>query len=546
MILTGRPVKKSVTDRPLRLLLIDDNPHDRQLVERELRRRFGGVHIKHIRDAAECDRALASSERFDAAIIDYQLQWSSGLEVLRQIKLRRRNCPVIMFTASGSEEVAVLAMKEGLDDYVTKTAKHYARLPYALEAALKRTAHRRKLKRYRAARRQAEQALREQERRKDEFIATLAHELRNPLAPIRYATRLLEPGVEPRLAQNARRIIDRQLTHIAHLLDELLDSARISRGALHIHREPVDLCEVLRAEVDVARGYAEPAGVELSIDLPVAALEVDGDAHRLVQVMANLLENAVKYTPRGGRVWVRASQTGAEALVVVRDNGMGISAEMLPRVFDPFVQGAMQGGRKPSEGLGLGLSLSRELLVLHGGSIEASSGGSGCGAEFRARLPLTLRKSAADASLALDRRAGDPGVVGQRVLIVDDNADAADVLQTLLCLSGHEACVAYDGQSALATAERVQPDVVLLDIGLPDISGHEVGRQLRERRGESLRLIAISGWGQEADRSRSARAGFDAHLTKPVDAERLLALLASKKPQFTLAIASGDDRKLAH
>jgi len=328
-------------------------------------------------------------------------------------------------------------------------------------------------------------------------------------------------------------------------LDDLLDSARISRGALQISREPLDLREILRADVDVARGYAEPAGVELSVDIPGTPLEVDGDSHRLAQLVANLVENGVKYTPRGGHVWVRGIQTAAEVLIVVRDDGIGISADMLPEVFDPFVQGATQGGRKPSEGLGLGLSLSRELVVLHGGSIEASSAGPGCGAEFRVRLPAAVRKSAVEAPLMLDHRIAESAAAGRRILIVDDNADAADVLQSLLCLSGYEACVAYDGQSALATAESVQPDVVLLDIGLPDISGHEVARQLRARRGENLRLIAISGWGQETDRSRSERAGFDLHLTKPVDVEQLLALLADEKHQLTLAIASGDDRKLA-
>ena len=353
-----RSLERNSFLRVLRLLLIDDNPHDRDLVTRALSQHFGSVDLVLVRDAHELERAIIDDE-FDAAIIDYELRWTTGIEALRRIRGSRPDCPVLMFTGSGSTEVAVEAMKEGLDDYVTKTPKHYARLAYALESCLERRAAV-------AERKRAEEALRLADRRKDAFLATLAHELRNPLTPIRYATRLLEPGVPPQMAEDARKMIDRQLAQMARLLDDLLDVSRVTRGVLEIRREQLDLREIIETAVASAKPLAEAAHQELAVSVPAEPLSVSGDAVRLAQILWNLLHNATKYTPAGGHIAVTASPEGEEVIVTVKDDGVGIASEALPTIFELFVQLEAPGTRSAG-GLGIGLSLARDLARLHGG-----------------------------------------------------------------------------------------------------------------------------------------------------------------------------------
>lgn len=619
--------------QPMRLLLIDDNPHDRDLVTRALSQHFGAVTVLPARDAHELERTIFDGE-FDAAIIDYELRWTTGIEALRLIKRSWPECPVLMFTASGSTEVAVEAMKEGLDDYVTKTPKHYARLPYALRACLDR----RKAERARAQlaavvessedaiigmgpegfvtswndgatrllgytsdeilgrpidsvippdlreaervtlariscgervdhydtlrlgkdgraipvsvrlspildrdgrligiskiarditeRRQAEEAFQLADKRKDAFLATLAHELRNPLAPIRYATRLLEPGVPPQMASDAKKMIDRQLAQMAHLLDDLLDVSRVTRGVLEIDREQLDLREIIESAVASVKPLAEVARQEIAVSLPAEPLSVSGDAVRLVQIIGNLLHNATKYTPVEGHIAVSASVAADDVIVSVKDDGVGIASEALPTIFELFVQLEAPGTR-PAGGLGIGLSLARDLVRLHGGRIEAHSAGPGLGSEFLVRLPCAREAPALTEPVAASEKITALGASGVCVLIVDDNVDAATSLSYVLAIAGYQTAIAHDGKRALELAEKLHPSVVLLDIGLPSMSGHEVARRLRAAPwGQNIRLIAVTGWGHESDRAKSLEAGFDTHLTKPIDPEMLLEHIA--------------------
>jgi signal transduction histidine kinase/ActR/RegA family two-component response regulator len=369
-------------------------------------------------------------------------------------------------------------------------------------------------------RRALEEQLRDTNRRKDEFLATLAHELRNPLAPIRYATQLMKPGTPPEMAADARRMIERQLAHMARLLDDLLDVSRITRGTLEIRRDALDLRGVLTHAVDAARALADAVEQKLRVEFPDYPLPVRGDETRLIQVIGNIINNAIKFSNAGGEILVSASIDDAMVIVRVRDTGRGISPELLPHVFDMFIQGEPNSSQT---GLGIGLALAKQMVELHGGRIEARSDGPRRGSEFRVLLPHVAELPAIQASLADATNVSVLGADRIRVLIVDDNVDAADALAQFLKLAGYQTRVAYEGRTAVEIAEILEPAVVLLDLGLPYLSGHEVARRLRALPwGRNACLIALTGWGQQDDVQRSRQAGFDEHLTKPVDPEVLL------------------------
>jgi PAS domain S-box-containing protein len=371
-------------------------------------------------------------------------------------------------------------------------------------------------------RRALEDQLRDANDQKDRFLATLAHELRNPLAPIRYATRLLRPEVPAEMAADAGRMIDRQLAHMARLLDDLLDVSRITRGMLEVRRDALDLRTILRQTVDAARPMASSVEHRLNLELPEELLPVEGDETRLVQVVGNLINNAIKYTNPGGQIWVSASQSGTQVMISVRDTGRGISPELLPRVFDLFVQG--EPGARAQTGLGIGLALAKQIVELHGGSIEVRSEGVGHGSEFQILLPRGREVAAIADSPAATSNVAAFGADKVRVLIVDDNADAAHALSHLLQSVGYQPHIAYDGRSAIEMAEILEPAVILLDLGLPHMSGREVAQHLRGRPwGRAIRLIAVTGWGGQDDLHRSREAGFDEHLTKPVDPDVLIS-----------------------
>jgi PAS domain S-box-containing protein len=374
---------------------------------------------------------------------------------------------------------------------------------------------------------EAEQALQEADRRKDEFLAMLAHELRNPLAPIRNAMQILRaqgPSI-PEL-QWARDVIDRQVRQMTRLVDDLLDISRITRGKVELRKERIELTAVLNSAVEASRPLIEKWGHELTVTVPREPMFLEADLTRLSQVVLNLLNNAAKYTDRGGHIWLTAEREGHHVLIRVKDNGIGIPPDMLPRIFEMFVQVDSSLDRAQG-GLGIGLTLVQRLVKMHGGTITASSAGRGKGSEFVIRLPLAIdreQRSILDAT-----ESGQvPPAAPRRILVVDDNKDAADSLGMLLRLMGHEVHIAYDGLEAVGAAAAFEPQVVLLDIGLPKINGHETARRIRDQhRGRDMLLIALTGWGQEEDRSRSREAGFDYHLTKPIEFAALQQFLAT-------------------
>jgi PAS domain S-box-containing protein len=359
----------------------------------------------------------------------------------------------------------------------------------------------------------------------NEFIATLAHELRNPLAPIRAAVQVMgmAPAGDP-AHEAMRQTIERQSAQLSRIVSDMVDISRITRGAVAIEHAPVDLAEVARRALETATPAIEAARHRLDVELPAQRVVVQGDLQRLTQLASNLLNNAARYTPEGGRIAVSVGAEEGEAFLRVRDNGRGIEPDLLERIFDKFVQGRTPL-RRIVGGLGVGLALARKIAELHGGSLEARSEGPGKGSEFTLRLALAETGQAADEPQA----AGLRRQTAQRVLIVDDNADAASTLEMLLRSLGYETRVVNDGAAALALAKEFRPDVVLLDIGMPGLDGYEVARRLRAmKKGGALRIIAVTGWGQEADRQKSEEAGFDLHLVKPVEPSDLVRILDEK------------------
>ncbi len=370
------------------------------------------------------------------------------------------------------------------------------------------------------------------DRRKDEFLAMLAHELRNPLAPIRNATevlRLKEP-TDPE-SRYARDVIGRQVQQMTRLVDDLLDVSRITRGKVVLQNEPLDLVSVVTGAVEISRPVIAARKHRLHTVLPPAPLPVEGDVARLAQVLANLLNNAAKFTEEGGRIDLIVERDADEAVIRVRDTGVGLPPEALSTIFDLFTQ--VQGSVSRSDGgLGIGLSLVRSLVEMHGGSVSAASEGPGRGSEFRVRLPLMQQPQVP--RTAVGNKPTGRKVAPRDILIVDDNVDAAESLSTLLRLLGHTVATAHSSHAALEAAQNHTPDVVLLDIGLPGISGLEVARRLRGNLGlTDVLLIALTGYGQEEDRRRSQEAGFNAHLIKPVDLDALNALLTGGAPPPT-------------
>jgi len=375
--------------------------------------------------------------------------------------------------------------------------------------------------------------LKEADRRKDEFLATLAHELRNPLAPIRNALHLMKhrDGDSPFPQADVeveRAMAERQVTHLARLVDDLMDVSRINRGKIELRRERVRLEAVVRRAVESVGQALRDRGHELTVSLPDAPVSLEVDPTRLEQVLWNLLNNAIKYTEPGGRIWLSAARDGGEALVTVRDSGIGIEPAVLPHVFEMFVQAEHRSDRAQG-GLGIGLSLVKTLVEMHGGSIAAHSEGRGRGTEVVVRLPALPEADAPDDTQAPAEPArGEGKIPRRRVLVVDDNVDAATSLARVLTrLYGQEVSVAHDGPTALSMAEGFRPEVVFLDIGMPGMDGYEVATTLRGRAEfRSTLLVALTGWGQTADRERSKEVGFDRHMVKPVAPEELTAILA--------------------
>ncbi|HEY3655077.1 MAG TPA: ATP-binding protein [Steroidobacteraceae bacterium] len=375
------------------------------------------------------------------------------------------------------------------------------------------------------ARRRAEEALREADRRKDEFLATLAHELRNPLAPIRQAALISKArGATDAQKRWSHDVIDRQVQHMALLLDDLLDISRVTRGSLVLRIQPTDLASLVAAAVETARPVIDTKRHTLSIELRDEHVRIDADPLRMAQILSNLLTNAAKYTDPEGRIRLSAKCEPQEAVIEVADSGIGIRAEALPTIFAMFAQ--VPSTRDRSEGgLGIGLALTKGLIELHGGKIEARSAGLGRGSQFTVRLPRRAEVSQRESA----REQATVSPVSRRILIADDNRDSAESLAALLELDGHEVTIVHDGAGAIAAFAHACPEIALLDIGMPGLNGYEVARRLRQSHPASAAtLIAITGWGQEDDKVRARAAGFDHHLTKPVDLQRLSELIRAE------------------
>ncbi|MBX6313005.1 MAG: response regulator, partial [Isosphaeraceae bacterium] len=376
--------------------------------------------------------------------------------------------------------------------------------------------------------------IREADRRKGEFLAMLAHELRNPLAPILNALHIMRlPDVDPEEVNRARDIAERQVRHLARLVDDLLDVSRINSGKIELRKGLTDLREVISRAVEVARPLIEARHHEFSVSLPEDPLPLEADTARLEQILSNLLNNAAKYTEPGGQITLVAERDGGDAVVRIRDTGIGIDPELLPHVFDMFTQADRSLDRSQG-GLGIGLTLVRRLVELHGGSVTATSDGLGRGSEFIVRLPALAPGASLEPHDTGDE-GQSPDNIGptrsRRVLVVDDNVDGARILARLLAAIGYQVDVAHDGPSALQAAQAGRPEVILLDIGLPGMDGYEVARRIRGLEGlDQVLLVALTGYGQESDRIRASAAGFDHYLVKPVDPKMMRDLMARPHP----------------
>lgn len=533
---------------PQLLCVVEDDPGVARLEQKELERH--GYRVVVYTDVAQVLGAtgLGGLNRFDCWLIDQGLGGDrTGLQLVGELRRLGIQAPVVLVTGSDDPGVLLTALREGVEDYVRKgdgflellvsrvdavlasaRAEHELRLSQAraeLEAERRRELEVEILERRRAEERAhaALARLRDIDRRKDEFLAMLGHELRNPLAPIASAVEVLRtvPADRERVAW-AAGVIGRQVDQMRRLVDDLLDVARIMNGRLVLKRAPVDLHDVLRLAEERVGPLLHERGHTLVRHVSDAPMFVEGDQVRLVQIVANLLENAAKYTPKGGRISLHLQPTGRTAELIVVDNGVGMAPEVIDVLFGLFVQGERSPDRAEG-GLGLGLALVRRLVSLHQGSVTAASEGPGYGSTFTVRLPLGAVPAPSE-PVAPPLGHGDQ----RRILVVDDNLDAAEAAALLLRLWGFKVATAADGEQALRALEEHDPEAVLLDIGLPRLDGYAVRAAARDLPGARPRLwLAVTGYGQDTDRERSLASGFDIHLTKPVAPDVLRAALAS-------------------
>ena len=524
MSVESLPPAHTLRIEPGRVLVADDNTDMREYLTRLLSQHWT---VEAVGDGAAA-LAAARERPPDLVLTDIMMPGLDGFELLRALRGddRTSKIPVVMLSARAGEEARLEGLQSGADEYLVKpfsARELIARVNSQLALAKHARERESLLERERMARRSAESA----NRAKDEFLAMLGHELRNPLAPIQTALQLMRLRGQD-TAERERMVIERQVTHLTRLVDDLLDVSRITRGRVDLDRRPIEIAEVVARAIEVASPLLEQRKHTLDVHVPRRGLMVDGDAFRLAQAVANLLTNAAKYTEAGGRITVHGDRADDDIVVRVRDTGIGISSEMLPRVFDLFVQ-ERQALDRSHGGLGLGLTIVRNLVALHRGSVTVNSEGLGRGSEFIIRLPAASGIADAPRPHTLVRRpeGGAVNASGLRVLVVDDNEDAADMLVYALASKGHQARMANDGPAALRICEEFQPSVAVLDIGLPVMDGYELAGRLREISGmEHLRLIAVTGYGQEADQRRTRAAGFDRHLVKPIDLEALESALA--------------------
>jgi signal transduction histidine kinase len=531
--------------RPVPILIVDDLPENLLSLEAVLRR--DGLEFLKARSGTEALEILLKQE-VALALLDVQMPEMDGFELAETMRgsERTRRIPIIFLTAGSTDRTRRFRGYEaGAVDFLEKPLEadilrskvavfselYLQRRQMAVQRDNLKAFAEENLRLLKESRDNA-QALKEADIRKDEFLATLAHELRNPLAPIRNGLQILRMAPEGPRAEDVRGMMDRQLTHLVRLIDDLLDVSRVSRGRIDLRKRQMSLQEAVHSALETSRPLIEANEHSLHLDIPESPLWVDGDLTRLAQVVSNLLNNAAKYTSAGGDIRLSLRKENGHADIEVADNGLGIEAEMLPRVFDLFTQADRHLDRSQG-GLGIGLALVSKLVEMHGGTRTAQSDGPGKGSTFTVSLPLVDEEGEA---LGEPLQKAQKAAAPMKVLIVDDNVDSAQTSLWMLDLMGHKATVAHEGLTALEMAHEIKPDVVLLDIGMPGMDGYEVCRQLRQMpEMKNKTVIAQTGWGQESDRQKAFAAGFDHHITKPVSLDLLTQLLADIKRTATKA-----------
>ena len=502
---------------PVYFLLVDDLEENLLSLEALLKR--DGLVLLKARSGEEALELLLGHD-VALALLDVQMPEMNGFELAELMRgvERTKRVPIIFLTAgSADRQRRFRGYEAGAVDFLQKPIE--AEILQS-KAGIFFDLHRQKqqIAAQRDELRAYAEALQEADRRKDEFLATLAHELRNPLAPIRNGLQLLRSAPAHVDREELRQMMDRQLSHLVHLIDDLMDVSRVSQGKIILRKERVEIADILRSAVELGRPLVEAGGHRLVVRESDVPLAVEADPTRLAQVIGNLLNNAAKYTPDGGCIELAARRDGAEVLIAVSDDGVGIEAAMLPKVFDLFTQVDHSLDRAKG-GLGIGLALVKRLMDLHGGSVSVESAGLGRGSTFTLRLPLAEPAPVAEAPPAETQEATTAPL---RVLVVDDNIDVAQTVGWMLESFGHDYELVHDGAAALDAARRFEPDAMLLDIGLPGMDGYAVCEAFRaDPRFRELPIIAQTGWGQDLHRAKAGAAGFDAHLVKPVNLETL-------------------------
>jgi signal transduction histidine kinase len=514
------------------VLLVEDNPGDADLIAEALT--DTEVLLDHVYCIA--DALGRSGDAPDLILLDLGLPDSWGLDGLQRLHAAMPSVPIIVLTNLDDSTTGIAAVHQGAEDYLTKSEINGRALRRIMCYAVERGRSRERETALATERVKHEEAQRASAS-KDRFLAVMSHELRNPLAPLRFALDILRnPGASAQTIGQAREVMERQVTQLVRLIDDLLDLSRMNQNKLKLRKQPTYLALVIKSAVESVMPALSAARLRLSVTLPSCETLIDADHARLAQILVNLLHNAGKFTPPGGEIWLEAAAEGDEAVITVRDTGVGFSRDAASRLFEMFHQ--EHDGEHDRGGLGIGLTLAKELAELHGGDIDAYSDGRGAGAKFTVRLPLGIPEPVPppDAAPLPIRVKAERAI---RVLIVDDNEDSADMLGLLVRELGCETHVAYNPIAALELAQRFAADIGLLDIGLPGMNGYELAMRLRRLPGgAAMKLVAITGWGQREDKRRAAEAGFDVHLTKPVAFQQLEALLLASQDRPTAACDS--------
>lgn len=527
---------------PVYFLLVDDLEENLLSLEGLLRRE--GLVLLKARSGPEALEILLKHD-VALALLDVQMPGMDGFELAELMRgsQRTKRVPIIFLTAGAADrQRRFRGYEAGAVDFIYKPIEpdvlrsksdvffSLYRQQQMLECqrdALQTSALEKE--RFLKETQQYAEALKEADHRKDEFLATLAHELRNPLAPIRNGIKILRMTPEEGVARDVTLMMDRQLTHLVRLIDDLLDVSRISQGKIDLRRAPMVLQEAVNAAIEASKPLIDEGRHHLIVDMPEEPLWLDADMTRIAQIVSNLINNSAKYTPDGGRIMLAVRSQDGRVSIIVADNGIGIPADMLPRVFDLFTQ-VERDSQRAQGGLGIGLALVRRLVQMHGGTIRAQSEGPGNGSAFT--VELDLAPTPANVGHSQEASAVQQSAESLKILVVDDNVSSAQTMGWMLEMLGHQVVLAHDGLAALEAAKQHSPDVILLDIGMPGMNGYDVARALRQDvRFKDTLLIAQTGWGQDRDRQEALAAGFNHHLVKPVSHEQFAGLLVGVRPK---------------